>query len=902
MKTNKTTDSKSRSKRVTERIVKRIDQTSGGKQGICEKCGKAFDQVWREEYGNYTQFKMCGQCRMEKARGVSKAIIPYAPHPGQQLVHASPARFRLLAAGARWGKDRCMIMEFIDQFSKMLSEDRGDDMVPKVHGWIIAPTFTLARQTWRELKAYFPRSWIVNIWESDRMIETVNDGIIEVRSADDPNMLVGVGIDIVLITEAARIPKLDEVWANIETRLMSPGRGPGGQGGIGLINSTPRGRTWYYSMFKWGQKDDPDYDPDWESWQFPSFNNPYLSSKDVKYLERMRNRYPDRIYQQEICVTPETIIYGETPKRADEVREGDLLYSHTGKLRPVNKTMVTHYNGELIGIASYKSDGILKITPEHRVLTYRSQRSHRYQETFEPKWMPAGQLQKGDFIAYPDLLEESNTGVKRLMVADFAKHPFLRTNDGRIYYKPKWTTSNPVLRDNPKKTVLESVSLNKKVLRLIGLWLAEGHIGNSGRSVCWSFSPKEINLANEIVDTLKTEFQLGASVNDVNRSISVITTNVFLADVMKGLCGSLAGGKKLHPLLFSLNNEQITYFLSGYFDGDGHLGAKKANCVTVSRRLSQDIRFLLMRLGIESNTHYKKAGEAVINGRKYKTKKLYQIQIYGASLQRLVFLLFNKNRPTWFKYDHTWQANGYKWLRIKKLCFIPYSGPVYNFEVDIDNTYLTENGTVHNCAKFLAEGNSVFPSADLCATYDGPQEPIPGETYVIGWDPAQSVDFSGVAIRNRQGQCVKIEQWRKPWDLQIEEIAYLARYYNHAHVVMDRTGIGGTIPIELDKRGVSVEGVYISNREKEDMVNNLALLIERKAICYPKFDVLINELLDFEYVITKSGTIKYSASTKRKHDDLVTALYLCFKDFANAEMELPFVGMLGGIGRKRKIG
>lgn len=506
MKTKKTTDSKSRPKRVTERIVKRIDQTSGGKQGICEKCGRAFDQVWRPEHGSYTQFKMCGNCRMEKAHGVSKVTIPYVPHPAQKPFHDSPARFKLLSCGARFGKDRASIMEYIDKFSKMLSEDRGPDMIPAVHGWIVAPSFPLARQSWRELKAFFPRQWIVNIWEADKMIETVNDGIIEIRSADDPNALVSVGIDIVLITEAARISKLDEVWANIETRLLSPGRGPGGQGGIGLINSTPRGRTYYYNMFKWGQKDDPDYDPDWESWRYTSFDNPYLSSKDVKYLERMRNRYPDRIYRQEVL------------------------------------------------------------------------------------------------------------------------------------------------------------------------------------------------------------------------------------------------------------------------------------------------------------------------------------------------------------------------------------------------------------AEFLAEGNSVFPTADQCATYEGPADPIPGETYVIGWDPAQSVDFSGVAIRNRQGQCVKIEQWRKPWDLQIEEIAYLARYYNHAHVIMDRTGIGGTIPIELDKRGVSVEGVYISNREKEDMVNNLALLIERKAICYPKFDTLINELLDFEYIITNSGIIRYSASTKRKHDDLVTALYLCFKDFANAEMELPFVGMLGGVGRKRKIG
>jgi len=41
--------------------------------------------------------------------------VPYCPHPGQRKVHDSQARFRVMACGARWGKDRCTVNELIRQ-------------------------------------------------------------------------------------------------------------------------------------------------------------------------------------------------------------------------------------------------------------------------------------------------------------------------------------------------------------------------------------------------------------------------------------------------------------------------------------------------------------------------------------------------------------------------------------------------------------------------------------------------------------------------------------------------------------------------------------------------------------------------------------------------------------------
>lgn len=488
-----------------------ILQSSAAARGICEVCGREFKQTWSEKKGRYSQFKVCRNCHNRRISSENKhgkdylyTELPYVPHDGQKLVHESDKRFRLIAAGTRWGKDRCSMMEFILKFSEMLSEDRDDSLVPKVHGWFIAPTYKMARNLWMEFKSFFPAEWVINFWETEKMIETVNDGIIEIRSADDPKSLVGVGLDIVIVTEAARIMRLEEVWPNIEDRLMSPGRGPGGKGGIALINSTPTGRNFFYRMFRWGQKEDQLSDQDWESWTFPSWTNPYLNLKDKDYLERIKKRYPERVYRQEIL------------------------------------------------------------------------------------------------------------------------------------------------------------------------------------------------------------------------------------------------------------------------------------------------------------------------------------------------------------------------------------------------------------AEFIAETNSVFPKADSCANYIGDAKRVPGEVYTIGYDPAKEVDYSAVVVRNSLGEAVHIDQWTGvPWPAQIEKIVALSRYYNYARVVIDKTGLGQTLPSMISANGVVTEEVTLSNIEKERLVNHLAMLIEQETISYPDNEVLLNELKDYQYSYTKTGKISFSASSYNKHDDLVIAMVLAFKDYNMPGVVLPFMGMVEGIKKKK---
>lgn len=216
------------------------------------------------------------------------------------------------------GKDFSANMIGIWYFVQCLNENRAvkhPEMAPSVLWWIIAPTEPMAKQNWRDLKQQFPKAWVVACSDSNMTMQTVGGGIIEVRSAYNPESLVGVGLDLVTITEAARINDLEVVWANLEARLGSPGRGlekdrQGRRYGQGkcIINSTPIGKNYFYTMWKWGQPTSTEYSSEWVSYQLPwteNYANRELADTIVKtkygemrYEDDLRRRLGDRLFRQ----------------------------------------------------------------------------------------------------------------------------------------------------------------------------------------------------------------------------------------------------------------------------------------------------------------------------------------------------------------------------------------------------------------------------------------------------------------------------------------------------------------------------------------------------------------------------------------------------------------------------
>ncbi len=76
------------------------------------------------------------------------------------------------------------------------------------------------------------------------------------------------------------------IWENHLTQRLIDKKG------WALMISTPRGKGWFYDVYRRGQGRDPDY----ESWNNPSWSNPHL---DAEWIERERTRVSERVYRQE---------------------------------------------------------------------------------------------------------------------------------------------------------------------------------------------------------------------------------------------------------------------------------------------------------------------------------------------------------------------------------------------------------------------------------------------------------------------------------------------------------------------------------------------------------------------------------------------------------------------------
>jgi hypothetical protein len=157
-----------------------------------------------------------------------------------------------------------------------------------------------------------------------------------------------------------------------------------------------------------------------------------------------------------------------------------------------------------------------------------------------------------------------------------------------------------------------------------------------------------------------------------------------------------------------------------------------------------------------------------------------------------------------------------------------------------------------------------------------------------GWDLARSNDWTvGVGLCEHAKTCC-FERWnqsdlpqtvvdnpepgeanRAYWTVTIRRVRDLTQ---HVSALVDSTGPGGPIDLALSADGMgNIEGYVFSQRSKQQLMEGLAVAIQRKEVGYPDNEIR-DELDTFEYEYTRTG-VKYSAPPGL-HDDCVCALAL----------------------------
>lgn len=197
------------------------------------------------------------------------------PHTGQKKIIGEAKRFNVLACGRRFGKTIVMADRLIQ---------------PVLEGYPIgwfAPTYKVLDDAWLYLAAVLePLIKVKN--KAAYFIELVTGGKIEFWSMDSGLVARSRKYKKVAIDEAAQIPNLIYRWdREIRPTLVDF------EGGA-WFGSTPDGMNDFLDVFNF-----QDTDPEWQSWQMPSWTNTFLPLKERKEMQYKAEVLHDPAARQE---------------------------------------------------------------------------------------------------------------------------------------------------------------------------------------------------------------------------------------------------------------------------------------------------------------------------------------------------------------------------------------------------------------------------------------------------------------------------------------------------------------------------------------------------------------------------------------------------------------------------
>lgn len=257
----------------------------------------------------------------------------YYPHLYQIAFHASHhherlRRFRSLVAGRRGGKtlsaawEVCYYSANPEQFHW---DTKGIESDTPLHVWAVVPDYrSSGRAALLSLRTVLKEAGLIEGVDykenrGDMYFEFTNGSLIEFKTAERPDKLVGAGIDIMWIDEAALIPDM-EAW-NIASPALAD------KLGIVICTTTPRGKNWFYELFWKGQMS---IDPHVGTVEYRTIDNPHILAEEVG---RYRAQYHPLMFKQEFLASFDSM--------AGKELQGDWLKYFTFERESTDEDVIT---------------------------------------------------------------------------------------------------------------------------------------------------------------------------------------------------------------------------------------------------------------------------------------------------------------------------------------------------------------------------------------------------------------------------------------------------------------------------------------------------------------------------------------------------------------------------------
>jgi len=352
----------------------------------------------------------------------------------------------------------------------------------------------------------------------------------------------------------------------------------------------------------------------------------------------------------------EEVLVGESLLPIQEIKVKAEVLNSDGEKTFVDKTMVRHYEGNLIKIRPVSPANTFYLTTEHPVLSIKrkkvavSRRKNRKLwdadleklKKAQPEFIEAEKLEEGDFLVYP-----------------------------------------------VNKTINDNSEITKPLLLFLGYYLAEGNTTkmNGYDAVVISLNINEKLIIEHVKSLIKglTGKEAGEIIEREKNSVRVYVYSDELVKLCEKHSGKYADKKKISKEIMELPPKKQIYLINTYYKSDGSLYKRKSLMVrahTVSRQLAFQMQELLARQRIFASIYERGAfNEKMKDGKIIHHKKQYTIYYSEHKSNEVVKFV-----------------NGNFLVPIRKISREMYKGPVFNFHVSNEpNTYLVKGFAVHNC-------------------------------------------------------------------------------------------------------------------------------------------------------------------------------------------------------------
>jgi len=384
-----------------------------------------------------------------------------------------------------------------------------------------------------------------------------------------------------------------------------------------------------------------------------------------------------------LCLHYDTNIYTDTGiKYIKDLTVSDKVLSSDGTYNAVEGIMTKKHDGDLYSITTWMTNTPVKSSAEHgfKVMTDKG-----------CVWKKASELSIGDYLVFPKSNSTKDTG-NTIDVLSFIK-PYL--NKAHLNNLVETSTHFKIQSNFTKesKFIPKTLKVTKDLMFLLGLFLAEGHVGASKMdSIGFSFHKDETHLINFVNKSMLEIFGLESHpVNHRSRrnynGQSIIFYSSVVAFLFKSLFGLGARNKFIHKHILNQSPELLKELLLGEFLGDGSYSKStyEFSISTTSKHIAYSLRLIMARLNILSSV---------------RTSRVeYKVNVSGTSKRKLLDMfniVYDKTRKWENGYDRAIQNDDYLLYPIKQISKEHYKGKLVDIQVANTNDFVAENVVVHN--------------------------------------------------------------------------------------------------------------------------------------------------------------------------------------------------------------